>query len=326
MTSRRTFVLSAAAAGAAVGLDKPLAFIGAAQAERAPGTKGASLLEKGFVTFKVGDIEVIQVYDGYNRRALDDKFVVNQPFDAVKAGLKKAGATQTDSFDIPFTVTFIRSKGKLVMFDSSTGGQLANTAGLMMKRNMYAAGIDPARISAILVTHFHGDHISGMIAKETNSKVFPDAEIVVPTTELGFWNDPTKVPDAVKGLGARIQASLGKWKGVRQVADGQEVMPGVRALQTPGHTPGHMSYIVSSGTKSLLVSGDITNVPAMNVAHPGWHILFDMDKPMAEASRRKTFDRVIADKMIVTGYHWGLPGAGTIKKDGNGYALVPVKV
>lgn len=330
MTTRRTFVLSAAAAGAAFGLDKPVAFINDAHAQKAPAKK-PTLLEKGFVKFKLGDIEVIQVYDGFATRTIDDKFVTNAPVDAFKAALKKGGQPGDTTFTVPYTVTFIRSKGKLVMFDSSTGGQLnpANgpaTSGLMMAKNMYAAGIEPSKINHVIVTHFHPDHISGMISQATNSNVFPHADIVVPAAEFAFWNDPSKVPEAAKALGARVQGSIGKWKNVRQVADGQEVIPGVRAYSTPGHTPGHMSFVVSSGKKSMLVGGDLTNLSSVNLANPGWHIMFDADKPMAEATRRKAYDRVIADKMLVNGYHWGLPGVGSLKKDGNGYALIPLKV
>jgi glyoxylase-like metal-dependent hydrolase (beta-lactamase superfamily II) len=324
MTSRRTFVLSAAAAGAAMGLDGRLAFIGSAEAQVAK--KKPTLIERGFAKFKVGDIEVIQVFDGTANRKFEDPFVKNASVDELKAVLKKAGNKSETEFTNTFTVTFIRSKGKLYMFDSSTGGQLAPTAGLMMKRNMYAAGIDPQKISAIIVTHFHPDHISGMISQTTGSKVFPDAEVIVPAAELAFWNDPSKVPAPQKALGERIQNSLGKWKGVRQIKDGDEVVPGVRAVATHGHTPGHTSYIVSSGRRQLLVSGDVTGLAAVNLANPGWHVIFDADAAMAEASRRKLMDRAIADKMIVTGYHWGLPGAGSIKRDGKGYALVPVKV
>lgn len=325
MTTRRTFVMSAAAAGAVVGLDKPLAFIGSAEAQTAQ-KKKLSLIDKGFAKFKVGDIEVIQVFDGTADRTIDNTFVKNASVDDLRAALKKSGQVADTSFTNTFTVTFIRTKGKLIMFDSSTGGQLAPTAGLMMKRNMYAAGIDPQKISTIIVTHFHPDHISGMISQTTSSKVFPDAEVVVPAAELAFWNDPSKVPAPQKALGERVQNSFGRWKGVRQITDGQEVVPGVRALATHGHTPGHTSYIVSSGRRQLLISADVTGLAAVNLANPGWHVVFDMDANAAEATRRKLMDRAIADKMIVTGYHWGMPGAGTIKKDGKGYALVPVRV
>jgi glyoxylase-like metal-dependent hydrolase (beta-lactamase superfamily II) len=328
-TSRRSVVLSAAAAGITLGLDKPLEiFSSAAHAQgKAPAkAKAPTLMEKGFAKFKVGDIEVIQVFDGINQRPIDDKFIKNASVDQFKAALKKGGLPSEATFDIPFTVTFIRTKGKTYMFDSSTGGQLAPTAGLMMAKNMYKAGIEPSKISGIIITHFHPDHISGMISKDTNSRVFGDTEIIVPGTELAFWTDAAKGGAANKGLHERVSATLGKWKNVRQVKDGEDVIPGVKAVATNGHTAGHTSYVVSSGRNSMLVSGDLTNIAAVNLANPTWHIVFDGDAAMAEATRKKMMEMAIKDRMVVTGYHWGMPGAGTIKKDGAGYALVPVKV
>jgi glyoxylase-like metal-dependent hydrolase (beta-lactamase superfamily II) len=329
--SRRDFAVGAATAGLFFGLDKPISFIGTAEAQKAPapvGAPSAAAIEKGFAKFKVGDIEVTQVYDGpAPAAAIDDTFVPGRSAADVKAALVKGGFSGENRPNF-VTVTFVKVKGKTIMFDSSTGGRAWPTAGFMMARNMYRAGIEPQNINTIVVTHFHPDHISGMISRETNSKVFPDAEIVVPEAELKFWNDPAlegKVPDGQKPLVRRIQATLGKWKNVRQVQDGKEVLPGITALGTYGHTAGHTSYIVASGKRQLLVLGDVTNIPALNLTNPDWSIMFDSDKPMAAATRRKVFDRAIADKMTLAGYHWGMPGAGTIVKDGNGYALVPVK-
>ena len=90
------------------------------------------------------------------------------------------------------------------------------------------------------------------------------------------------------------------------------------------HTPGHTSYLVGSGKQQLLVLGDVTNIPLLFVKNPGWHAVFDADGALAETNRRKVMDRAIADKLTVTGYHYSMPGAGTIKKDGNGYAFIPV--
>jgi glyoxylase-like metal-dependent hydrolase (beta-lactamase superfamily II) len=205
---------------------------------------------------------------------------------------------------------------------------LAPTAGLFQSKNLAAAGIDPAKISTIVVTHFHPDHIFGMMAKETNAQVYPNAEIIVPAAEYKFWTDPAlveKVPDAQKGLVKRIQATFPTWKNVKQVEAGKEALPGVTAVDTYGHTPGHTSFLIGSGASQLMVLGDVTNIPAINVANPDWSIAFDSDKAMAAATRKKVFDRAIADKITMTGYHWGMPGAGTVSKDGAGYAYVPVK-
>ncbi len=311
--SRRNFLLSAAAASAAFGLDGPLEFFAPAFAQ------GAT---PDLVKFKVGDIEVIQMFDGVWQKPHDPGFVKNASLDDVKAALKAAGLTD-EHVPIPFTVTAIRSGGNLVLFDSGTGAQVAPTAGNIVKNDIWKkAGIDPEKVTTIVITHFHPDHITGLMAKDTNAPIFPNAEIHVPATEYKFWTSPTTTAGAAK----RIQAVFPTWKNIKQYEGDKEIVPGVRAIATNGHTPGHTSYHLASGSQQLIVLGDVTNIPALFVKNPGWHAAFDSDGPLAEANRRKIFDRIVADKVTVTGYHYGMPGAGTIQKDGSGYAFVPVKV
>jgi glyoxylase-like metal-dependent hydrolase (beta-lactamase superfamily II) len=322
--SRRGFVISAATAGAVFGLNKPLEFVAPALAQ-AP---NAAQAEKGFVKFKVGDIQVTQIYDGIWEKAHDPGFIKNATVDDTKAALKSAG--QTEEFvPVTFTITVVEVGGKTIMFDSGTGGGQAGgpKAGLLAKQNMAKAGIDASKVSTIMVTHFHGDHISGLMAKDTNAAIFPNAEIIVSEAEYKFWTDPAtleKLPPAAQGLAKRIQAVFPTWKNIKQVGYDKDVGSGIRSVNSNGHTPGHTSYLMGSAGSQLLVSGDITNIPALNLKNPGWHLVFDANAALAEENRRKTFERAIADKMIVTGYHFGMPGAGTIVKDGNGYAYVPV--
>lgn len=319
--SRRSFVISAAAAGAAFGLDGPLEFLPAARAQGAPDP-----LAKGFAKFKVGDWNVTTIYDGIWERPHDPAFIKNASLDETKAALKAGGLTDAH-VPITFSVTAIEKGGDVIMFDSGTGGQLSPKAGLLAKSNLQAAGIDATKISKIVVTHFHPDHIFGLMAKETNAQVFPNAEIVLPANELAYWTDAglmAKLPEARHGLVKRIQATLPTWKNVKQIADNADVGPGIKAINTSGHTPGHTSYELTSGNAKLIVTGDLTNIPALFLKNPGWHAAFDQDAPLAEKSRRALLERAVAEGAILVGYHWGMPGAGTIKKDGSGYALVPV--
>jgi len=316
--SRRDFVVSTALAGA-LGLNAKLA-ISPAFAQQTPD------LAKGFLTYKIGDAEVTALYDGIWEKPHDPAFIANASIDDVKAAMVKAGLPP-DFVSIPFTVIVVKNGGRTILCDSGTGGQVQPTAGRMMA-NMKAAGIDPAKIDTILISHFHPDHIFGLMEKGTNAPVFPNAEIVVSDVEYRFWTDPSvfdRLNEARKGLAKRIQTVFPTWKNIRQVSDEPEVAPGIRFVNAPGHTPGHRAFHLSSGASQLMISNDTAYVPALVVANPGWHGQYDQDAPLAEASRRKLLDRVIADKVLICGYHFPFPGAGMISKDGDGYALTGIK-
>ena len=316
--SRRDFVVSTALAGA-LGLNARL--VTPAFAQKTPDPA------KGFTTYKIGSAEVTALYDGIWEKAHDPAFIANASIDDVKEAMAKAGLT-TDFVSIPFTVVVVRNGGKMILCDSGTGGQVQPTAG-RMTANMKAAGIDPAKIDTVLISHFHPDHIFGLMAKDTNAPVFPNAEIVVSDVEYKFWTDPNvfdKLNEARKPLAKRIQAVFPTWKNIKQVSGEPEVAPGIRFVMAPGHTPGHRAFHLASGSDQLMISNDTAYVPALVVANPGWHGQYDQDAPTAEATRRKILDRVIADKIPICGYHFPFPGAGTIRKDGSGYALDMMKI
>jgi glyoxylase-like metal-dependent hydrolase (beta-lactamase superfamily II) len=324
--SRRNVVVSATAAAAAFGLDKPLEIISTAHAQQGGGVTALNPKGLKFHRFKVGDIEVTQVFDGAIERDHNASFIKNASVDDTKAALKAAGLADA-KLPNAYTVTIVKLGNRHIMFDSGNGfGGRPNTG--LLGDGLKEAGIDPTKIGTVIVTHFHPDHISGLINKD-GTQVFGHAEIVVPALEYKYWTDPltlSTAPENRKALVTRIQGTLPNWKNIRQVAADTEVVAGVKAVATNGHTPGHMSYLMGSGDGQLMVLGDVTNIPAINLKNPGWHVMFDQDAKQAEETRRKTFDRIVADKITAAGYHWGMPGAGTIAKDGNGYALVPVKV
>src|SRR6266550_2138498 len=317
--SRRSFMVSTALA-AAVGLDARL-MISPAFAQRTADPI------KGFYKYKVGAIEVTALYDGIWEKPHDPTFIKNASVEETKGALAKAGL-MSDFVPIPLTVVVLTINGRHILIDSgSGGGQWQPTAG-RLARNMTAAGLDPREIKTILISHFHPDHIFGLMEKGTNKPTFPDAELIVTSTEYKWWTEPgrvEKLPEARKALGQRIQAVFPQWKNFTLVDGDKEVAPGVRLVNAPGHTPGHAAYLVASGNQQLMISNDTAYVPALLAPHPEWQGSYDQDGALAVETRRKLLDRVIADKMAICGAHFPFPGAGSFAKDGTGYAFTPVQ-
>ena len=318
--SRRDVVVSAGLA-AALGLTSRVTLVAPAHAQKTTGPT------QPFHKYKVGAFECTAVYDGIWEKPHDPAFIKNAGVDDVRAALRAAGLT--DEFvSIPFTPLVVNTGRDLVLFDAGTGGQVQPTAGRLLA-GLKEAGIDPGKITKVMISHFHPDHIFGLMEKGTNAQVFPNAEIVVSTAEYKFWTDPAvveKLPEARRPLAKRIQATFPEWKNMRQVDGEVEVAPGIRTVAAPGHTPGHIAFHVASGGAQMIFSGDAFYQPALSLKTPQWHGAFDQDGALAEKSRRALADRIVADKVMVSGYHFPWPGAGTLAKDGSGYALTPAKV
>jgi glyoxylase-like metal-dependent hydrolase (beta-lactamase superfamily II) len=317
--SRRT-VLGAATAMAALGLGKSLEFVPPAFAE--------TPLEPtvGFYKYKVGDIEVTAVYDGIWRKPHDPTFIKNATVEETKAALAKAGLT-TEFMPIPLTVIVLKIGGKYIMVDAGSGVGQWQANATNLPANMRAAGIDRSQIDTILISHFHPDHVWGLMEKGTNAAVFPNAELVVNATEYNWWTEPgrvEKLPEGRRAAGKRIAEVFPSWKNWKLVGQDAEVAPGVRIVEAFGHTPGHSAFLVTSGKDQLMVSNDTMYVPALLAPHPEWQGTYDQDGPTAISTRRALVDRVIADRIAICGAHFPFPGAGTFVKDGNAYAFTPV--
>src|SRR3954447_26022882 len=238
----RRGLLASAALGAAFGLTGKVAFIGPAHAE-AP-------LEPttGFYKYKVGSIEVTAVYDGIWRKPHDPAFIKDVTVDETKAALAKAELT-TEFMPIPLTVLVLKIGDRHIMIDAGSGVGQWQANATHLPANMKSAGIDRSQISTILVSHFHPDHVWGLMEKGTNDAVFPEAELVVNSAEYRFWTEPSRVeklPDGRRAAGKRIADVFPTWKNWRLIESGTEVAPGVQILQAYGHTPGHSVFLVSS--------------------------------------------------------------------------------
>ncbi|MDB5501071.1 MAG: Twin-arginine translocation pathway signal [Tardiphaga sp.] len=283
-----------------------------------------------FYRYKVGDAQVNAISDGANTFALPDTLVLNAKKDEVNAALEKAFMPK-DKMTIHFAPLVINTGGKLVVIDTGNGpGAFAATKGSVgqFAGNMAAAGFDAKAVDMVVISHFHGDHVNGLLLAD-GSPAFPNAEVLVPAAEWKYWMDDGEMSraanDRMKGLFASNRKVFvdGLKKKVTPYEWGKDVAPGLLAVESVGHTPGHTSYVLSSGSDKVFIQSDVTNHPSLFVTHPGWHLTFDQDPAQAETTRRKVYDMLVADKMRVQGFHYPFPANGYVEKDGNGYRLVP---
>lgn len=317
--SRRNVVLGAAGAYAAFGINTPIMLVGAAHAQQP--------VVQPFRKYKIGEIEVFCLLDGMRDIPLREGMIRNVTVEQIKAALRAAGLPDTHS-SLMFTAWAVKVGDQLALIDSGTGGHpIYGQGNGKLLQSMVAAGLDPKAVKTILLTHLHGDHIYGLINHETNAQVFPNAEIVVPAAELQWWTRPgvesLDLGPTRKGLAQRIGATLATWKNVRPFEGEPELLPGVHVVQAPGHSPGHVTYLIASGGKQFLVSSDVSVLALQVSTNAEWQQAIDQDPQMAAETRRKIFDRAVADKLIISGTHWLTPNAGTLAKDGNSYAFSP---
>ena len=225
----------------------------------------------GVYRYKIGGYELTALYDGTWFRNIDDKFVKN----ASAAEVDKALA---DAFLTPgivptsFTALLVNTGSKLVLIDTGTGGQFGPTTGHMAGA-LTAAGIKPADVDTILISHFHPDHINGIKDKD-GRKVFANAEIQVPTPEWAYWMDDAQMnaaPQAARTAFLNVRRIFADISAeVKRFAPGGEVAPGITSIAAYGHTPGHTAFTVASGNQSMMVLGDVTNHPWLFARDPHW--------------------------------------------------------
>ncbi|MEP9351976.1 MBL fold metallo-hydrolase [Xanthobacter sp. KR7-65] len=294
----------------------------AAAVSTAPASRPSSQVPSVY-RYKVGDVVVTAISDGMRVMPLSDTLVRNQPKEAVNAALKSAFLPE-NQIPISFTVLLLNIGGRQVLVDTGNGGKPGPVG--LVNGSLTDLGIDPAAIDQVVISHFHGDHINGLLTAD-GAPAFPKAQLMVPEREWAFWMDEgqmSRAPEGLKGAFANVRRVFKPFEGkVERYGWDKELAPGLVAVGTPGHTPGHTSYTLASGSDGLFIQSDITNLPALFVRNPGWHAMFDMDPAAAEAVRRKTFDQLSADRMLVAGYHFPFPGAAYLEKDGDGYRYVP---
>lgn len=283
----------------------------------------------GFYRYKVGTFEITVVTDGATTTPLSDRYVQNIAKNDVSQALAAMhyAPDKTTNWYNPLVVN---TGSKLVAIDAGGGPQaFQQTKGALgqFHANLVAAGIDRSAVDIVILSHLHGDHINGLLDAD-NKPAFPNAELLMPAVDVKFWTDDSnaaRFQDPVRGQFANVKRVLGALGNkVTQYEGSKELIPGITSMPTPGHTPGHHSFMIASGSDQVLHQVDVTaGMATLFVRNPNWHFLFDVDGPLAEQTRRKFYDQVTADKLRVQGFHFPFPAVGHIDKDGTGYHFVP---
>ena len=281
--------------------------------------------------YKVGSFEVTVVADGVNRFKFPDAIVSNVKREEVNAALVAAHG-EPDVFVTPYNPIVVNTGQKLVVIDTGLGEAAFNASKGRIGQfltNLAAAGIDPNTVDTVVISHYHGDHVNGLL-KADNSLAFPNAEILVPAAEHKFWMDDGEMSRAPKGRIEELFRNNRRiftgevMKRLRTYDAGKEVAPGITAVATHGHTMGHNSHVLASGSSQVYVQADVTHVPFLFARNPGWHAFYDQDPVMAETTRRKVYDMLVAEKMLVQGFHYPFPSLAYVEKSGSGYREAPV--
>jgi len=279
--------------------------------------------------YKVGDIGVTVLADGF-RNGSPDGYLTNASKEDLVATLTGAGLP-SDYMRNEYAPIVIETGGKRLLIDTGNGeAMFAQSKGERgrLQHNLAAAGIDRNAIDVVVISHFHGDHVNGLLGADNKTAAFPKAEIMVPEQEWVFWMDDGEMSRASKGRmtelfnnNRRVFDALGR-KVTRYVWD-REIAPGVTAVGTPGHSIGHTSYVLSSGADRVFVQSDVNNHAVVFSKNPHWGGAFDQDPAAAAATRRRVYDMLVAEKMPVQAYHHPFPGLGRVERDGIGFRVVP---
>jgi len=213
----------------------------------------------------------------------------------------------SDKFQMFYTPTVVNTGSELILFD--TGTSAAGTVAALE-----SAGYSADQIDKVVLTHFHGDHISGLHT-ETGERTFANAQYVCGAAEFEDWD---------------FSGNDGFEKHVRPLEDeftmldiDEDVVTGVTSVKAHGHTVGHLGYMLESDSKNLFIGGDFANHYIWSLAHPDWEVRFDRDREMAAQTRRTLLDMLATDKMPFIGYHMPWPGLGYVEHRGDGFQYVP---
>jgi glyoxylase-like metal-dependent hydrolase (beta-lactamase superfamily II) len=282
---------------------------------------------------KIGEFACIALSDGLVNYPVES-FFANAPRAEVEAALRQHGY-RSDQIAAPYTCLFVNTGNQRVMIDIGAGNlgahanqifpgldhTTSNTGSLVA--NLQAAGISPTDVDTVIITHAHPDHVGGAL-DEAGNLVFANASYYIGRTEWDYWMSESAANSAIPMAGL-VRHNLGALRDtITLIADGDEIVPGIRAIATPGHTAGHLALAITSGGEQLLHISDVVLYP-LHLEHPDWLPVFDFAPAQAAASKQAIFDRAAAEQALVFGHHFPpFPNLGYVIKQAVGWQWQPI--
>lgn len=262
--------------------------------------------------FRIGALEAIALKDGVIDVANDGKtFGVGQPIDAVSALLTAAGEP-TDMLHLSIQPLLVRAGERTLLFDTGAG-DVAFARGGHLPAALRAAGVEPSQVTDIFISHAHGDHVGGLLTGD-GALAFPNATIHLTDAEWAAMQ--------ADGTAAALVAAI--TPKVATFRRGTQLLPGlVTAVAVDGHTPGHSAYEIASGDARLLYIADAAHHSVVSVQRPEWTVQFDVDAPLAEASRRALLQRAADGGLRIYAVHFPFPGLGRVEARDDSFVWVP---
>jgi glyoxylase-like metal-dependent hydrolase (beta-lactamase superfamily II) len=269
--------------------------------------------------FKLGNFEVTNILDGFIQPAsLHPTYGGTQPVEAVQALARENGIPM--NFENPYVSTLVNTGKELVLFDTGNGKGRQPTTG-NQRDLLQTAGYQPEQIDIVVITHGHPDHIGGLMHE--GKPAYPNARVIFGEVEFDFWKKGVVREARKANLEQFMQVAVPFGEKATFMKPDGEVVPGIRAVNAFGHSPGMLAYHLESNGRRLLIWGDVANHYVMAIQRPEWEVGFDDIKDMAAATRKRIFDMVATDKVAVAGFHMPFPSVGYVEKTAQSYRWVP---
>ncbi|GEL23745.1 MBL fold metallo-hydrolase [Pseudonocardia sulfidoxydans NBRC 16205] len=278
----------------------------------------------GFQRFRIGDLIVTALYDGYVPIAAADLNGVPQR--VIRECLADAYLPEDGDAHTAVLAFLVEHGGERILVDTGSGTTLGPATG-GLPESLRAADVSARSVDHVLVTHLHPDHAGGLVAPD-GTAAFPRATVHVAAPEVAYWLDDG-IRAHAEGVQAEIHraaaASLAPYldRGRLDAFTGPAVLPGVRALQQHGHTAGHTGYLVGTEGAAVLFWGDIVHSYRVQLPLPHVSVAIDNDPGRAVDARAEVLNAVATNGWWVGGAHLPFPGIGHLRAVGEGYTWLP---